>query len=145
MFKMTPNVLRNLFAKKATRRYPGQVRPPFGGMRGALSNAVETCTLCGVCAVKCPSQCLAVDKNADTWCYDPFACVLCGICVETCPTKSLHQADGYPPPLAVREAITLKVPARKKKERPATPPRPDRDHRDAGIQHDATERNGLND
>ena len=142
---MTPNVLRNLFAKKATRRYPDQVRPSFDGMRGALSNDVETCTLCGVCAVKCPSQCLAVEKNAGTWRYDSFACVLCGICVDACPTKSLHQTDGYPPPLAVRESITLKPPVRKKKEQPAATPQPGRNQEDIKVQRDATEPDGLTD
>src|SRR5210317_979394 len=38
MFKMTPNVLRNLFFPKATRRYPREVRPPFENARGALLN-----------------------------------------------------------------------------------------------------------
>lgn len=139
MFKMTPNVLRNLFTKKATRRYPDQVRPAFDGMRGALSNAAEACTLCGVCAAKCPSQCLAVDKNAGTWRYDPFACVLCGICVDVCPAKCLDQTDNYPSPLVVRETITLKPPPRKKKEQLTATPQPGRNQEDIKVQRDATE------
>ena len=65
MFKMTPNVLKNLFAPKATRRYPREVRAPFESVRGALFNDIENCSFCGVCALKCPSQCITVDKKAD--------------------------------------------------------------------------------
>jgi len=82
MFKMTPNVLRNLLSKKPTRLYPH--------------------------AVKCPSQCISVDKKAATWTCDPFACVYCGICVEVCPAKCLHQKQAYRHPVYERQTIFLK-------------------------------------
>jgi ech hydrogenase subunit F len=108
MFKMTPNVIRNLLNKKATRRYPRVVRPAFDNVRGALFNDIARCTFCGACAVKCPSHCIRVDKNAGTWIYDPFACVFCGICVDICPAESLLQKNEYQLPLAGRETIILK-------------------------------------
>lgn len=108
MFNMTPNVLKNLFSKKATRRYPRKIRPTFENVRGALFNDVAKCTFCGVCAIKCPSQCITVDKKAGMWIYDPFACVFCGICVDACPAKSLCQKNQYRLPLAGRETIALK-------------------------------------
>jgi ech hydrogenase subunit F len=76
MFKMTPNVLKNLSSHKATRRYPHEVRTPFENVRGELYNDIKNCTFCQVCAVKCPSQCITVDKKAATWTCDPFACVI---------------------------------------------------------------------
>lgn len=117
MFKMTPNVLRNLFFPKATRRYPREVRPPFENARGALLNDIEKCTFCSACALKCPSQCIAVDKKVSTWSYDPFVCVFCGICVEICPAESLHQKPEYRPPVAEREAILLKAELKQKIEK----------------------------
>jgi formate hydrogenlyase subunit 6/NADH:ubiquinone oxidoreductase subunit I len=117
MFKMTPNVLRNLFFPKATRRYPREVRAPFENVRGALLIDIEKCTFCSACALKCPSQCIAVDKKAATWSYDPFACVFCGICVEICPTESLHQKPEYRLPVAERESILLKGEPRQKIEK----------------------------
>ena len=108
MFKMTPNVIRNLFHKKATRRYPRVIRPAFENVRGALFNDVAKCTFCGICAIKCPSQCISVDKKAGLWIYDLFACVFCGICVEVCPAESLHQQGEYRLPLPGRETIALK-------------------------------------
>ena len=108
MFKMTPNVIRNLLRKKATRRYPREIRPTFENVRGALFNDIAKCTFCGICAIKCPSQCITVDKKAGIWIYDPFACVFCGICADICPAESLHQQSEYRLPLAGRETITLK-------------------------------------
>ncbi len=108
MFKMTPNVLRNLFSKKPTRLYPVEIREPFENMRGELINEIENCTFCRICEIKCPSRCISVDKKAATWSCDPFACIYCGICVDACPAKCLHQATAYRQPVYQRQTICLK-------------------------------------
>ena len=117
MFKMTPNVLKNLISKRATRRYPRVARTPFESVRGALFNDIEKCTFCSVCALKCPSQCITVDKKAAIWRYDPFVCVFCGICVDACTGKCLHQKREYRNPLAERETILLKGEPKQKIEK----------------------------
>jgi ech hydrogenase subunit F len=114
MFKMTSNIMRNLVVKKSTRMYPAEVRPTFDKVRGELINDIESCILCGTCAVKCPSQCIAVDKKVYTWTYDPFACVYCGVCVDTCPVKCLSQKTQYRAPIDERLIITLQGKPRKK-------------------------------
>jgi ech hydrogenase subunit F len=113
MFKMTPNILRNLVRKKSTRRYPYETRDPFAGTRGELINNMDHCTLCGVCAAKCPSQCIVVDKKAGLWTCDPFACVYCAICVDTCPSNSLSQKRAYRAPSMMPGLISLKGQPRK--------------------------------
>src|SRR5210317_36298 len=114
MFKMTPNVLRNLFSSKATRRYPHEVRTPFENVRGELYNDIENCTFCSVCAVKCPSQCITVNKKTATWTCDSFACVFCGVCVDVCQGKCLHQKHEYRIPVLDREVIFMQDKARQK-------------------------------
>lgn len=108
MFKMTPNIIRNFVTKRATRRYPHEVRAPFEGARGELYNEIEKCTFCRICAVKCPSQCITVDKKTATWECNPFACVYCGICVDVCREKCLHQKCQYRPPVCEREIILMR-------------------------------------
>jgi ech hydrogenase subunit F len=88
MFKMTHNILRNLVVRKSTRRYPFEVREAFDRVRGELVNDIVRCIFCGSCEVKCPSQCIEVDRKAAVWNYDPFACVFC-------PAKSLSQKTQY--------------------------------------------------
>lgn len=114
MFKMTPNIIRNFVTKRATRRYPYEVRTSFEGARGELYIELEKCTFRGVCASKCPSQCITVDKKAGTWTCDPFACVYCGICVEVCPEKCIQQKREYRSPMLEREIIFMKGMAKRK-------------------------------
>jgi ech hydrogenase subunit F len=107
MFKMTPTILRNLAVGKSTRRYPRDVRETFSRVRGELLNDIQRCVFCGTCEVKCPSQCIAVDRKAAVWTYDPFACVYCGVCVEICPAKSLYQKTLYRRPTAERVIVRM--------------------------------------
>ena len=131
MFKMTHNILRNLVVKKSTRRYPFEVRETFDKVRGELVNDIVRCIFCGTCEVKCPSQCIEVDRKAAVWTYDPFACVYCGVCVDTCPAKSLLQKTQYRRPEGQRVMISMQGELKKKakdkdaakaKESPAAEP-----------------------
>lgn len=108
MFKMTWNILENVSKKSATRLYPFEVREPFEDARGELYCDVEECIFCMTCARKCPSQCLSVDKKAQTWVCDTMACVFCGICVDACPVNCLGQKAAYRPVTSEREVISLK-------------------------------------
>jgi len=132
MFKMTHNILRNLVVTKSTRRYPFEVRDTFEKVRGELVNDIARCIFCGTCEVKCPSQCIEVDRKAAVWTCDPFACVYCGVCVDTCPAKSLFQKTQYRGPEGRRVMIRMQGELKKKakekgkegeKEKP-TPPEP---------------------
>lgn len=95
---MTKTVLKNLMTKYATRLYPFQKVEPFKDAKGELKIEMEKCILCGVCKLRCPSQCIHVDKKEKVWQVDPFACIYCGICVEACPAKCLFQENAYRSP-----------------------------------------------
>jgi ech hydrogenase subunit F len=112
---MTKTVLKNLMTKYATRLYPFQKIEPFNDAKGELKIEMDKCILCGLCKMKCPSQCIAVDKNAKSWEVDPFACVYCGICVEVCPVKCLFQEKMYKAP-ADKKHMTLHVQEAKPEE-----------------------------
>ncbi len=123
MFKMTPNILRNLLVKKSTRRYPREVRDPFDRVRGELINNMQACNFCGVCAAKCPSQCITVDKKAGVWTCNPFSCVYCGVCVDACPAQSLSQEQRYRSPVTEPVLISLKgQPKKPARPKPLEPP-----------------------
>ena len=121
MLFMTPQILKNLFQKSATRHYPLEQREPFERARGELGLTVDACIFCGACARKCPSQCITVDKKTATWTLDPMACVCCGICVEACPKDCLQQEPAYRRPTTEREQIALQgeIKRKPKKVRPA--------------------------
>jgi len=95
----TTTVVKNLLKKPATRNYPFEVRQGFPMYRGELVMDVDKCIFCGMCARKCPSQCITVDKKSGTWTCDPHACVYCGYCRDACPTKCLSMKDVHRAPL----------------------------------------------
>jgi formate hydrogenlyase subunit 6/NADH:ubiquinone oxidoreductase subunit I len=110
--KMLPTVLSNLFARPATRDYPAVVRESFPQARGELVNDISRCIFCGLCARKCPSQCLTVakDKAEGVWTLEFFACVGCGVCVEVCPVHCLAQKPTHRPVALARAVIALRGP-----------------------------------
>lgn len=50
---------------------------------------MSSCVLCGLCARRCPTGALKVDRASGTWTVDRSACLQCGNCVNGCPKKSL--------------------------------------------------------
>ena len=102
---MTKTVLRNLLTKYATRLYPFQTRETFKDVKGELKIEIDKCVFCGVCKMRCPSQCIGVDKKGRSWEVDPFACVYCGICVDACPVKCLYQEGMYKSPVAEKHMV----------------------------------------
>jgi len=119
VLEMTPTILKNFFTGRATRRYPYMVRTPFADARGELYNDIENCTFCSLCSIRCPSQCITIDRKTAHWSCDPFACVYCGICVDGCPANSLHQKREYRSVSSERETISL-IGEIKKKEKKKT-------------------------
>lgn len=104
---------RNLFKKPATRLYPVVAPVATPMTKGHIVNDIEACILCGICAKKCPSLALAVDKTARTWAIDPYACIQCYTCVRTCPKHSLTMLAQYTPASAAKASQTLIKPEAK--------------------------------
>ncbi len=65
---------------------------------GKVMNDMSKCILCGLCARKCPQECIAVDRTgAKTWSIDRDKCVQCGACVDACikfKALSMVEDDG---------------------------------------------------
>lgn len=62
---------------------------------GKVVNDMSKCILCGLCARKCPQECIVVDrKDTKTWSIDRDKCVQCGACVDAClKFKALSMAE----------------------------------------------------
>ena len=65
---------------------------------GKIVNDISKCILCGLCARKCPQECITVDrKDAKTWSINRDTCVQCGACIDAClkfKALSFGEDDG---------------------------------------------------
>lgn len=98
IMNFTKTVMRNLFSKPATRAYPFVVRQYPERTRGQISIHIDDCIFCGLCAKKCPTNAITVDRVQKSWSIERFGCIQCASCVENCPKKCLHMLTAYTQP-----------------------------------------------
>jgi ech hydrogenase subunit F len=96
--RITGLVLKSLFKKPATRRYPFVVREPFARTRGGIEIDIAKCTLCTLCQKRCPTEAIIVDREKKFWSIYRIKCIACNACVEACPTKCLSMMPKYAAP-----------------------------------------------
>jgi ech hydrogenase subunit F len=102
-FEMSSLALKWLLSKPATTRYPFEPRHVLEGSRGTLVFTRETCVYCTVCAKKCPTGALGVNRAQKKWTIDRLLCITCGYCVEACPKKSLVLDTPHAVPAVTRD------------------------------------------
>jgi NADH-quinone oxidoreductase subunit I len=101
-------VLRHTFRRRVTVRYPEE-RPRLAPRwRGRIvltrdPDGGERCVACGLCAVACPVDCIALQaaETADGRRYPSFfrinfsRCIFCGFCEEACPTCAIQLTPDF--------------------------------------------------
>ena len=96
---MLPTILKNLFTGYATRMYPVQVREPFENARGHVVFLNDKCTMCGVCALRCPSVAITTNKEKNELAFYPLRCIVCEVCVQACPSDAIELIYKWRPSL----------------------------------------------
>ncbi len=117
--KISKLVLRSLFKKPATLMYPVIPREWQERTRGHIGIVVEDCILCGICAKKCPTNCITVDRNKRKWIIERMQCIQCGCCTEVCPKKCLTMEQTYTTPETFKIIDTFDIPKPEPKVVPA--------------------------
>ena len=102
--EMSKLALKWAFKKPATSRYPFEPRLPFAGSRGRLVFTKDNCVYCTVCAKKCPTGALKVDRAQKKFILDRLRCISCGYCAELCPKDSLALSTGHGVPAITRDS-----------------------------------------
>ena len=101
-FTMTKLALRWAFRKPATSNYPFEPRKELIGSRGSLVFTEDNCVYCNVCAKKCPTDALVVNRAKKSLGIDRLRCITCGACVDVCPKKSLEFSTNHGAPVTTR-------------------------------------------
>jgi ech hydrogenase subunit F len=109
-FKLGKMTLRSLFKKPETVLYPIESRPQPDDLKGSIEIDIKKCTLCQVCAKRCPTNSITVNKEEETWTIDRFDCIQCRTCVRECAFDCLHMAPDYKKPAKEKSVDTYKKP-----------------------------------
>jgi len=109
---MLPTILKNLLTGYATRMYPVQVREPFENARGHVVFLDDKCTMCGVCALRCPSVAITTDKGKNELTFYPLRCIVCEVCVQACPSDAIEliyrwRPSLYDKPVELHKSVRL--------------------------------------
>jgi formate hydrogenlyase subunit 6/NADH:ubiquinone oxidoreductase subunit I len=102
-FSMSLLALKWALKKPVTRGYPFAPRREISGSRGSLVFSKETCVYCTVCAKKCPTGALLVNRSLKRWTIDRLMCITCGHCVEACPKNSLALVTDHAKPSLTKD------------------------------------------
>ncbi len=102
-FEMTKLALKWALTKPPTSRYPFEPRQPIAGSRGQIEFQRETCVFCNICAKKCPTRALVVNRVHKRWGIDRLLCISCGACVEACPKDSLTLTTDHGLPAVTKD------------------------------------------
>ncbi len=121
VFKMAKVVLNRLFQKPATLMYPVVPREWTERTRGHIDIDVDQCIKCGICARKCPTNAITVDRDASTWEIQRMQCIQCGCCAEVCPKKCLSMAPEYTTPNTIKVVDKFDIPVKEKPAPKAAP------------------------
>jgi ech hydrogenase subunit F len=100
-------ILKTLFRKPATRRYPAVKRDLYARTRGHIRIDIDACIFCGMCSRKCPTKALAVSKDERSWTMDRLRCIICGYCTEVCPKKCLYMENAASAPATGKATETF--------------------------------------
>lgn len=144
------NVTRKVLVSPAvTQCYPEKrdELKPQARFRAELTmphneNNEHKCTACGICAMNCPNQTIAVTKNKitdengkpkiilDKYTYDLGSCIFCGLCTRVCPQGAIEFTNNFEHAVFTRSKLVkqLNQPGSKKMEvakpAPAAQPKP---------------------
>lgn len=99
-------VLKNLLSKPATVEYPRRPTPVEKDFRGRHYADLKKCIGCGLCAIECPSNCIAMEKLPEgvKLKHNPRglypnirynSCVFCYRCVRVCPVDAYITTSDY--------------------------------------------------
>jgi formate hydrogenlyase subunit 6/NADH:ubiquinone oxidoreductase subunit I len=96
--RMVPSLLRSLFRKPATTRYPFVKWEMPDRFRARPVVHTENCIGCKMCVRNCPSSAIQIEDKGEKRfeaTIDLGRCVYCGQCAYICPKKTIELTKDF--------------------------------------------------
>lgn len=95
-----PELVKHLFKKPATVKYPFEKLPVPEGFRGTPFLHPEKCIVCRICVMDCPAEAIEIltvseEEKKYKMIIHNDRCVHCAQCVESCPKSALEMNQEF--------------------------------------------------
>jgi formate hydrogenlyase subunit 6/NADH:ubiquinone oxidoreductase subunit I len=95
-----PELLRHLFKKPVTVKYPFEKEDVPRDFRGNVVCNASKCIGCMICVNDCPAEAIDIIRVSETekkfkMILHNDRCIHCAQCVDSCPTKAYHMDAEY--------------------------------------------------
>jgi formate hydrogenlyase subunit 6/NADH:ubiquinone oxidoreductase subunit I len=106
---LLPQLLRTLFSKSTTTRYPFEPLDLPSCYRGRVTVDPDLCRGCGLCVRDCPASGLELRREArDRFelVHHPDRCVYCAQCEDSCPAGAISLINEFMESTPQRNTLT---------------------------------------
>jgi len=110
--RLLPEMVRTLFARRITVRFPFEPLKLPDSFRGKVVVRAELCGGCGQCVRDCPAFALELERQnrqAFRLIYYQDRCAYCGQCADNCRQGAIDLVSEFVPATSQRETLTLVV------------------------------------
>ncbi len=111
MVPITLTVLKNLTSRPRTRMYPLEERQVPDGSRGQIEFDMSKCIFCTLCAKRCPTDAISVDRKGKILDFDPYRCIVCEFCLEGCAKDAIYLLPQWRTPVTEKQIAGYRTPA----------------------------------